>query len=94
MNKPIPVELKAGEEYYFCTCGKSANQPFCNGSHKGTGFTPKAFVAEEDGDRRSFARQQKCRANFRSSGYSRGTIGGVTSDLFRSQHGRGFLSIR
>ncbi|MFT5470540.1 MAG: glutamate synthase domain-containing protein 2/CDGSH-type Zn-finger protein [Verrucomicrobiales bacterium] len=49
-NKPIPVELKAGEEYYFCTCGKSANQPFCDGSHSGTEFTPKAFTAEEDGE--------------------------------------------
>lgn len=49
-NKPIPVELKAGEEYYFCACGKSANQPFCDGSHKGTDFVPKAFTAEEDGE--------------------------------------------
>jgi CDGSH-type Zn-finger protein len=49
-NKPIAVELKAGEEYYFCACGKSSNQPFCDGSHKGTGFTPKAFTAEESGD--------------------------------------------
>ena len=48
-NKPIPVDLKAGEEYYFCTCGKSANQPFCDGSHKGTSFAPKPFVAEETG---------------------------------------------
>lgn len=49
-NKPIPVELKAGEEYYFCTCGRSANQPFCDGSHKGTSFTPKSFKAEESGE--------------------------------------------
>ncbi|MEM7014475.1 MAG: glutamate synthase-related protein, partial [Verrucomicrobiota bacterium] len=49
-NKPVPVELKSGEEYYFCSCGKSNNQPFCDGSHKGTGFTPKAFTAEEDGE--------------------------------------------
>lgn len=49
-NKPIPVELKAGQEYYYCTCGKSANQPFCDGSHKGTDFVPKAFVAEDDGE--------------------------------------------
>ena len=48
-NKPAAVELTAGEEYYFCTCGKSANQPFCDGSHKGTGFTPKAFTAGESG---------------------------------------------
>ncbi len=49
-NKPIPVDLDAGEEYYFCTCGKSANQPFCDGSHKGTNFAPKPFVAEETGE--------------------------------------------
>ncbi|MFT5473258.1 MAG: CDGSH-type Zn-finger protein [Candidatus Promineifilaceae bacterium] len=49
-NKPIPVELKAGDAYYFCTCGKSAKQPFCDGSHKGTSFAPKSFVAEEDGE--------------------------------------------
>jgi len=46
---PIPVELKKGEEYYYCACGKSANQPFCDGSHKGTDFVPKAFKADEDG---------------------------------------------
>jgi len=49
-NKPKPVNLEKGSEYYFCTCGKSQNQPFCDGSHAGTSFTPKAFTAEEDGD--------------------------------------------
>lgn len=48
-NKPIPVELVAGKDYYFCTCGKSSNQPFCDGSHKGTDFAPKAFTAEKGG---------------------------------------------
>ena len=48
-NKPIAVDLNAGEEYYFCTCGKSSGQPFCDGSHKGSDFVPRAFVAEEDG---------------------------------------------
>jgi len=47
-NKPIAVTLKQGEEYYFCTCGHSDNQPFCDGSHKGTSFTPKAFTVEKD----------------------------------------------
>jgi CDGSH-type Zn-finger protein len=37
-NKPKAVDLKQGEEYYFCTCGRSDNQPFCNGSHEGTSF--------------------------------------------------------
>lgn len=49
-TKPVKVELTEGEEYYFCTCGKSKNQPFCDGSHAGTGFKPKSFVAEETGD--------------------------------------------
>lgn len=49
-NKPVSVELKAGEEYHFCTCGRSANQPFCDGSHAGTGFTPQAFTADKDGE--------------------------------------------
>lgn len=49
-NKPKKVELNAGEEYYFCTCGRSNNQPFCDGSHAGTEFKPQAFTAEESGD--------------------------------------------
>ena len=49
-NKPTLVTLTKGEEYYFCTCGKSDNQPFCDGSHAGTSFSPKAFTAEDDGD--------------------------------------------
>ena len=49
-RKPAKVELKAGETYFWCRCGKSKNQPFCDGSHRGTGFTPAKFTAEEDGD--------------------------------------------
>ncbi|GHE20311.1 glutamate synthase-related protein [Halomonas urumqiensis] len=49
-NKPIKVSLDKGEEYYFCMCGRSSDQPFCDGSHAGTGFTPKAFVPDESGD--------------------------------------------
>ena len=48
-NKPKAVELKKGDDYYFCTCGRSSNQPFCDGSHKGTAYTPKAFQADDDG---------------------------------------------
>ncbi len=48
-RKPKGVELTAGEDYYWCTCGNSANQPFCDGSHRGTSFTPQRFTAEETG---------------------------------------------
>jgi len=49
-NKPKAVTLEKGEEYYFCTCGRSSNQPFCDGSHAGTEFSPKGFTAEESGE--------------------------------------------
>jgi CDGSH-type Zn-finger protein len=45
---PVTVELKAGKEYFYCTCGRSSDQPFCDGSHEGTEFTPKSFTVEKD----------------------------------------------
>ena len=44
---PFAVELEAGKKYAWCSCGESARQPFCDGSHKGTGFTPMIFTADE-----------------------------------------------
>jgi mannose-6-phosphate isomerase-like protein (cupin superfamily)/CDGSH-type Zn-finger protein len=43
--KPFLVTLEAGRTYYWCACGRSATQPFCDGSHRGTGITPREFVA-------------------------------------------------
>ncbi len=48
-KKPYATELKANQTYMFCNCGKSANQPFCDGTHKGTGITPIKFSVEKDG---------------------------------------------
>lgn len=45
-KSPIPVQVEAGKTYTWCTCGNSAKQPFCDGSHKGSPFVPKVFVAE------------------------------------------------
>jgi len=44
---PIPVEVEAGKSYFWCACGKSANQPFCDGSHQGSDFAPVKYEAEE-----------------------------------------------
>ncbi|NOX86784.1 MAG: CDGSH iron-sulfur domain-containing protein [Chlorobi bacterium] len=39
-KSPYVMDLQPGT-YFWCACGRSANQPFCDGSHKGTGFTPE-----------------------------------------------------
>ena len=49
-NKPVKVNLSKGQEYHFCTCGKSKSQPFCDGSHVGTSFKPRVIVSDEDGE--------------------------------------------
>ncbi|MBT8146070.1 MAG: CDGSH iron-sulfur domain-containing protein, partial [Gammaproteobacteria bacterium] len=49
-NTPIKVELKKDQEYYFCVCGRSAKQPYCDGSHAGSAFKPRPFTAEETGE--------------------------------------------
>ncbi len=48
-NKPKKVKLEQGEEYLFCACGHSSDQPFCDGSHAkaDTDLTPKSFTAEK-----------------------------------------------
>lgn len=42
---PYAVEVEEGKSYWFCSCGKSTTQPFCDGSHKGGDFSPKEFKA-------------------------------------------------
>ena len=48
-KSPFPVEVEAGKTYFWCACGRSAKQPFCDGSHKGTDFSPLKHTAEKDG---------------------------------------------
>jgi CDGSH-type Zn-finger protein len=44
---PFPVEVEAGKAYFWCACGQSKAQPFCDGSHKGTSFSPMKVTAED-----------------------------------------------
>ena len=46
---PYEVQLEEGKTYYWCACGESKNQPFCDGSHKTTSFTPVAHTAKKTG---------------------------------------------
>ena len=54
MDAPIPAQkapynitVEEGKRYFWCACGRSGNQPLCDGSHKDTGLTPMAFIAEK-----------------------------------------------
>ena len=46
---PYAVDVKAGESYWWCSCGLSQKQPFCDGAHKGTGLSPIKHSAVEYG---------------------------------------------
>lgn len=46
-KSPFPTEVEAGKTYFWCACGRSSKQPFCDGSHKGTDITPVKWEAPE-----------------------------------------------
>ena len=46
---PFPVEVEAGKSYFWCACGRSATQPFCDGSHKATSIRPVKYTAGKAG---------------------------------------------
>lgn len=45
-KSPFAVDVEDGKNYFWCACGRSKNQPFCDGSHKGTAFSPVKYTAE------------------------------------------------
>jgi CDGSH-type Zn-finger protein len=44
---PFPIAVEDGKSYWWCSCGKSQKQPLCDGSHKGSTFTPKEYKATD-----------------------------------------------
>jgi CDGSH iron-sulfur domain-containing protein 3 len=48
-KSPIPVEVEEGKNYFWCTCGKSSKQPFCDGSHQDSEFVPMKWTADASG---------------------------------------------
>ena len=42
---PYPVQVQAGQDYFWCRCGNSKSQPFCDGSHKGGPYTPIKYLS-------------------------------------------------
>ncbi len=46
-KSPMPIDVEAGKKYFWCACGKSSKQPFCDGSHSGTGLSPTMYEATE-----------------------------------------------
>jgi len=48
-DSPFAIEVEQGKTYYWCACGRSATQPFCDGSHKVTEFHPVKYEAAESG---------------------------------------------
>ena len=47
-RKPIKVSVESGKTYWWCSCGKSNNQPFCDGSHSGTSFAPIPYKPKSE----------------------------------------------
>jgi len=46
-KSPFSANVEAGRSYWWCACGRSQRQPFCDGSHKGSDFTPVEYKASE-----------------------------------------------
>jgi len=46
-DTPFAAQVEQGKDYLWCACGQSKNQPYCDGSHKGSAFTPIKYSATE-----------------------------------------------
>ena len=78
---PYKLQVEQGQTYYWCSCGRSKNQPLCDGSHEGTGNEPVAYVAEET--EMVFFCGCKATKNEPMCDSSHGTVGDVGSMIER-----------
>jgi CDGSH-type Zn-finger protein len=78
-RSPLAVEVEAGRQYWWCACGMSKQQPFCDGSHKGSAHTPVAFTAERSERVWLCACKQSARAPFCDGSHNRVPAPGVAS---------------
>ena len=46
-SSAIAIGVEKDKSYFWCSCGKSTKQPFCDGSHKGTNFSPLKYTADQ-----------------------------------------------
>ncbi len=46
-DTPYAIDVEEGKSYFWCSCGLSQNQPFCDGAHNGTDFQPVQYTASE-----------------------------------------------
>ena len=47
-KSPFAIDVTEGKSYFWCSCGRSSKQPFCDGSHKDTGLEPVKYTADAD----------------------------------------------
>jgi CDGSH iron-sulfur domain-containing protein 3 len=96
---PYPVDVEAGRTYYWCACGQSKKQPFCDGSHKDTGITPVAWTAEKTHpisaaansrktNRSAMAATPSCDGNFVASPVMKSGVRASTDNEPSRQHSR------
>lgn len=48
IQRPFAIAVETGQDYWWCACGLSKSQPFCDGSHQGSGITPKKYTASSN----------------------------------------------
>lgn len=81
-NRPFGVDMTSGSDYYWCTCGNSKNQPFCDGSHVGSKFIPQKFTAEETETAYLCGCKETKNAPFCDGSHQKLTTSGLVKSLF------------